>query len=66
MLRALAALVAVLLVIGVYGVITGGAQAHAASPSGPTSAHFGFALAAGAIALAATLLMSRPRFRFRR
>jgi hypothetical protein len=65
-LRALAALVGVLLVVGVYGVMTGGAQAHAASPSGPGATHFGFALAAGAVALGATILMSRPRLRFRR
>jgi len=65
-LRALAALVGLLVVVGVYGVVTGGAQAHAASHAGPGSADFGFALAAGAVALGATILMSRPRFRFRR
>ena len=66
MLRALIALVAVLLAIGVYSVMTGGASAHAAAPEGPHPSQFGYALAAGAIALAATLLLSRPKLRFRR
>jgi hypothetical protein len=65
-LRALAALVGVFVVVGIYSVVTGGASAHAASPGGPSTTDFGFALAAGAVALAATLLISRPRFRFRR
>lgn len=67
--RALAVLVFLLLAVGVYAVVTGGAAAHAAAPpdrSGPSAGDFGFALAAGAVALAATLMMSRPRFRFRR
>ena len=66
MLRALAALVGLLVVVGVYGVLTGGASARAAAPTGPSGTDFGFALAAGAIALGATILMSRPRLRFRR
>lgn len=66
MIRALAAMVGLLVVVGIYAVFTGGASAHAASPAGPGTTDFGFALAAGAIALGATLLMSRPRFRFRR
>ena len=67
MLRALAAMVGVFLVVGVYAVVTGGASAHTAAPSsGASGTDFGFALAAGAIALAATLMLSRPRLRFRR
>lgn len=66
MLRALLALVAIFVAIGVYSVLTGGAAAHAAAPEGPRSSDFGYALAAGAIALAATILLSRPKLRFRR
>lgn len=66
MLRALVALIGVMLVAGVYALVTGGTSTHAAAPQNPSSSHFGFALAAGAVALAATLLLSRPRFRFRR
>jgi len=65
MWHALSLLVVVLLGVGVYAVVTGGASAHAATPpaAAPSSTDFGFALAAGAIALAATLMVSRPRLR---
>lgn len=66
MWRAMALFVALLLGAGVYVLVTGGAQTHAAAPEGPGNQSFGFALAAGSVALAATLLASRPRFRFRR
>lgn len=64
-LRALVAFVVILLGVGAFALATEG-PAPAASPGGPTVASFGFALAAGAIALMATILMSRPRLRFRR
>jgi hypothetical protein len=60
-------MVGVFLVVGLYAVVTGGASAHTAAPaSGPSSTDFGFALAAGAVALAATMMLSRPRTRLRR
>ena len=65
MLRALVAFVLLLMVAGVVVLATGGA-ATAAEPSRASQASFGFALAAGAIAMAATFLVARPRFRFRR
>lgn len=67
MWRALVAFVGILLAVGVYALMTGPAEpASAASPPAPGTTSFGFALAAGAIALAATILVSRPRLRFRR
>ena len=69
MWRALAVLVFLLLGVGLYAVVSGDAAAHAAAPpdrAGPSSADFGFALVAGCIALFATIMMSRPRMRFRR
>lgn len=65
MYRAMAVLVLLMLGAGVYVLATGGA-ASAAEPRGPPAQDFGFALAAGSIALAATLLVARPRMRFRR
>lgn len=65
-MRSLALVVGLLLLVGVYALVTGGAAAPAAAPEGPDKSQFGFALAAGAIAMAATLLVSRPRMRFRR
>ena len=59
-------MVGALVLVGVYAVVTGGASAHAAAPAGPSTTDFGFALAAGAVALAATIMLSRPRLRFRR
>ena len=70
MWRALSLLVGVLLAVGVYAGFTGGAAAHAATPreaaSGPSASDFGFALAAGSIALSAALIASRPKMRLRR
>lgn len=69
MWRALAVLVFLLLGVGLYAVVSGDAAAHAAAPpdrAGPGSMDFGFALAAGAVALLATIMMSRPKMRFRR
>jgi len=69
MWRILAVLVFLLLGVGLYAVVSGDAAAHAAAPpdkAGPGSSDFGFALAAGSVALLATLMMSRPRMRFRR
>lgn len=68
MWRALSVFVVLLLGVGLYVVITGGASARAATPpvSGATPGDFGYALAAGAVALAATLMVSRPRTRIRR
>ena len=65
-MRSLALVVGLLLLVGVYALVTGSAAAPAAAPEGPSGSQFGFALAAGAIAMAATLLVSRPRMRFRR
>lgn len=65
MFRALVGFVMALLAVGVWGLVSSG-TAPAASPDAPTVTSFGFALAAGAIALAATLMMTRPRLRFRR
>ena len=69
MWRALSLLVGALLAVGVYGLFAGGASAHTATPqagAGPSSTDFGFALAAGAIALCAVLIANRPRMRLRR
>lgn len=68
MWRALSLLVVLLLGAGVYALVTGGATAGPSpgDATGPTSTQFGYALAAGAVALGATLLVSRPRMRFRR
>lgn len=68
MLRALLAFVGVMLAIGLYVLVTGvpADAAPAAAPHAPRASDFGFALAAGAIALAATMLVSRPRTRMRR
>jgi len=68
MWRILAVFVGILLFAGVYVLFTTGpAQAApAASPGAPDQADFGFALAAGAVALAATLMVTRPRMRLRR
>ena len=65
-MRSLALVVGLMLLVGVYALVSGSAAAPAAAPEGPGSTEFGFALAAGAIAMAATLLVSRPRMRFRR
>lgn len=65
MWRALAVFAVLMVGAGVYVLATGGA-APAASPDSPPPQNFGFALAAGSIALAATFIVSRPRFRFRR
>lgn len=65
-MRALLLVVGLLLVAGVYSLLTGTAAAPAAAPQKAGASQFGFALAAGAIALAATLMVSRPRMRFRR
>lgn len=65
-MRALALVVGLLLLAGIYALLTGSAAAPAAAPEGPGASQFGFALAAGAIALAATMMVSRPRMRFRR
>lgn len=66
MWRALYAFVGLLLLAGVYVVVTDPGNAHAAAPPAPSSGDFGFALAAGAVALAATMMVARPRMRFRR
>lgn len=68
MWRALAAFVVVLLAAGVYTLATAdpSGAASATSPGNVASRDFGFALAAGAIALAATLLIAKPRLRMRR
>ena len=68
MLRALVLFVGVLLAAGIYVLVTGGpaSAAPAAEPGGPRATDFGFALAAGAIALGATLMVTRPRSRIRR
>ena len=66
--RALLIVVLGLVAVGIYAAFTGG-PAHAAAPATGGSVgttDFGYALAAGAIALAATILVSRPRMRFRR
>ena len=65
MWRALAVFAFLMVGAGVYVLATGGA-APAAAPASPSKHDFGFALAAGSIALAATFIVSRPRFRFRR
>lgn len=65
-MRALIIVVLAILAVGSYAAFSG-VPAHAASPGGgATTNDFGYALAAGAIALAATILVSRPRMRFRR
>lgn len=68
MWRALLVFVGILLAAGVYVLVTGGAPeaAPAAEPAAPRASDFGFALAAGAIALAATMMVARPRTRMRR
>lgn len=69
MWRALVVFVVLILGAGIYVLATGSAQdpaANAAAPEEPSSAEFGYALAAGSIALAATMLATRPRGRFRR
>ena len=68
MWRALTLFVALLLGAGVYALVTGDASAgrSATTASGATSGQFGFALAAGAIALFAALFLSRPKLRSRR
>lgn len=67
MWRALVVFVGILLAAGVYVLVTGPAEAApAAQPQTPGTTSFGFALAAGAIALAATIMVSRPRLRLRR
>lgn len=68
MWRALVAFVGVLLAAGLYVLVTAGPAepAPAAAPYAPATSDFGFALAAGAIALAATLMVARPRIRLRR
>lgn len=65
-MRALTLAVGMMLLVGVYAVVTGSAATPAAEPRGPGASEFGFALAAGAIALAAAALLSRPRIRYRR
>lgn len=66
MWRALLAFVGLLLGVGLYALFTGPAPAPAATPYEPATGDFGFALAAGAIALAATMMVVRPRSRLRR
>ena len=68
MWRALLAFVGVMLAVGLYAVVTAGPAepTQAAAPYSPGASDFGFALAAGAIALAATMMVARPRLRFRR
>lgn len=69
MWRALAFMTFLLLGVGLYAVVSGGAAAHAAAPAeqaGPGTMDFGFALAAGAVALGVTAMMTRPRLRYRR
>lgn len=68
MLRALLAFVGVMLAVGLYALFTAGPAnpAAAAAPASTGATSFGFALAAGAIALAATLMVARPRLRMRR
>lgn len=67
MWRALMVFVGVLLAAGLYVLVTGPAEAApAASTPSPRASDFGFALAAGAIALAATLMVTKPRHRMRR
>lgn len=69
MWRALAAFVGLMLAAGIYMFATGAAadpSPAAATPGAPGAPSFGFALAAGAVALAATLLVTRPRIRMRR
>ncbi|MFA5862683.1 MAG: hypothetical protein WDA16_13415 [Candidatus Thermoplasmatota archaeon] len=68
MWRALSLFVGLMLAAGLYVVVTGEASAHVATPpeDSPSPADFGFALAAGMIALAASMLVSRPRSRMRR
>ncbi|HUR70271.1 MAG TPA: hypothetical protein VM370_13585 [Candidatus Thermoplasmatota archaeon] len=59
--------VGLLLAAGVYVLVTTPAQAApAAAPPASETTSFGFALAAGAIALAATLMVARPKLRMRR
>ncbi|HET6405731.1 MAG TPA: hypothetical protein VFH78_13900 [Candidatus Thermoplasmatota archaeon] len=68
MWRALLAFVGVLLAVGLYALFTTAPAepTPAAAPYTPGTSDFGFALAAGAIALAATMMVARPRMRFRR
>ena len=66
MWRALAVFVGLLLFAGIYVLVMDPGQAHAASPPQASGSDFGFALAAGAVALAATMMVSRPRRRMRR
>lgn len=68
MWRALLAFVGVLLAVGLYVLFTAGPAepASAAAPYEPATGDFGFALAAGMIALAATMMVVRPKFRMRR
>lgn len=68
MWRALLAFVGVMLAAGLYVLFTTGPvePTPAAAPYSPGASSFGFALAAGAVALAATLMVARPRFRMRR
>lgn len=67
MLQALVVLVGAFLAAGLYALVTTGpAEATHAASGSPGTSSFGFALAAGAVALAVTLLVSRPRLRLRR
>ena len=65
--RALFVVILGLLAVGIFVAFSGG-PAHTAAPAagGAGATEFGYALAAGAIALAATILVNRPRMRFRR
>lgn len=69
MWRALAVFVGLLLAVGTYAALAGDPPEPvrpAPQPGeGPSSTSLGFALAAGAVALAATLMVSRPRRRMR-
>jgi hypothetical protein len=69
MWRALAIFVGVLLAVGTYAALAGDppepVRQPAADKEGPSTTSLGFALAAGAVALAATLMVSRPRRRMR-
>lgn len=69
MWRVLAVMVFGLLAAGIYVVLSGGASANAAASPGPvgdSTADFGFALAAGSVALMAAVMLTRPRFPRRR
>lgn len=65
MWRALALFVVLVLGTGTYIALAGDPPERPEESTGASTTSLGFALAAGAIALAATLMVSRPRRRFR-